>query len=695
MLFGASYYNEYLPVERLNEDIRLMKEAGFSFVRMGDSIWSQSEPREGQIDFDQFARVVDAMHEAGIKVVLMTPTYAIPPWLHRRHPEVMARYAKDQRAYYGARQNVDLTHPAYLFYAERIVRAMAERFASHPGVIGWQIDNETRHGMLHNHGVFQRFVEHLKSKFGTVDQLNEIWGLSHWSLRLTDWEDLWTADGNVNPGYDLEWRRFQAAIVTDFLAWQSAIVREYAKPGQFITQDLVGGTGLGESDRYEIAQVMDILSENPYHSTQDGLEIVDGERESRLDRSEALWIGTQGAPGLFANGDFGWSGKQTNFLITEMNGQSMGNHQQFPAYDGQWRLPVYTYISRGANGLSYWHWHSLHYGSETHIAGVLNHDFEPGRAYREVSQIGHELAQHGDTLTDLQIEADVAVLYSQDSRYAFEFQPLFQTPDKIAPDPTSYHRIFDKFYRACFDARAETAIVHPKQDFSKFPLLVLPATYIADDALLEKFAAYAENGGHLLVSFRTGYADEYARPRWKRAPGILREAAGVSYTEYSALGRALPLRAGEGDFEVPEGARAEGWADGLELEGATALAYYDHPHFGRFPAITTKTFGKGRVTYIGTVPNQALGRAIITWALKQSGIQPLGAEYPAQVRLSRARKADGKQVYFLSNWSWAHQQLNQLPVGGTELFSGQAATRGGTLELGPWDMKIVVEEPEA
>lgn len=690
MLFGTSYYNEYLPVQRLDEDIALMREAGFSFVRMGDSIWTQSEPREGQIDFSKFAFVVDKMHENGMKVVLMTPTYAIPAWLHRRYPEIMARYAKGDRAYYGGRQNVDITHPAYLYYAERIVRRMAAEFASHPAVIGWQIDNETRHGMLYNHGVFQKFIEYLKHKFGSVEKLNEIWGLSHWSHTLMDWEDLWTPDGNVNPGYDLEWRRFQASLVTKFLAWQAGIVREYARPDQFVTQDLVGGWGLGESDRYEIAQALDIIGENPYHSTQEGLEWPRKDSE-RMDRTGSLYIWTKGVPGLFFTGDLGRSARQSNFLVTELNAQSLGSSQQYPAYDGQWRQVAYTFISRGANALTYWHWHTLHYGSENQIVGILNHAFETGRCYREISQIGRELAQHGETLTDLQIDADVALLYSQDTRYAFEFQPLFQRPDEIAPDPNTYRRIFDAMYRACFDARAETAIVHPHQEFGQFPVLVVPTLYIADDNLLSRLISYAVGGGHLLLGFRSGYADEFARPRMQRAPGLLREAVGASYAEYSALLRPLALRNGAADFEIPETARALEWADGLELEGASALAYYDHPHFGRFPALTSQPFGKGRVTYLGTLPNPALGRAVVSWVLKQAGINPVGAGLPESVRLSRALTQDGRRLWFLTNWSWSPQTIKQLPVGGTDLFTGQLIPLGSTFDLVPWDIRILIQ----
>lgn len=698
MLFGGSYYHEYQPYERLSEDVWMMQEAGISFQRVGDSIWSLCEPVEGCFEFDWLTRVLDALHGADIEIILTTPTFAIPPWLHRKHPEIMARYSSDARAYYGGRQNMDITHPTYLYYAERIIREFLSRFARHSGVVGFQVDNETGTGMLHNHDVIERFREHLKEKFGDVGTLNELWGLTYWSHRLGDWEDLWApegrsrhgtgASGNTNPGYDLEWRRFQSSLTTEFLTWQTGIVREYASPEQFITQDVVGGHGRGDSDLYQVAQTVDILAINSQHATQDGLELPADDSTLGLPhwQESGVWA-------LYFKGDLGRSGRQSNFLVTETNPLSIGGSSwNFPAYDGQWRMAAYTYIARGANAVGYWHWHSLHYGHETYSHGILNHDLAPNRCYREIGRIGHELREHGDLLTDLQPDSDVAFLYSQDSKYAMEFQPPLLRPGHAEPDPHSYQRIFNAFYRAFFDARAQATIVHPPQDFEHFPVLVVPALYIADDTLLDRLLRYAEQGGNLVLSFRTGYADEHARARWQRAPGALRTAAGVSYNEYSNLTSPLDLRSGDGDLPLPAGAGAEAWADGLELEGAAPLAYYDHLHFGRFPAITSQSFGDGRVTYVGTLPNPVLGQALSGWVLSKADIQLLSTGLPEPIRVSTATARNNERLWFFSNWSPYQQTIAPLPVAGVELLGGAPVEVGDTTLLDPWDVKIVVAQ---
>jgi glyoxylase-like metal-dependent hydrolase (beta-lactamase superfamily II) len=248
----------------------------------------------------------------------------------------MARYGQDRRAFFGARQNMDFTHPAYRYHAGRIICALVSRFAAHPVVIGWQIDNETGTGMLYNPNVFLRFVDHLKGKYGTAERLNEFWGLNYWSHRIYDWAELWTPDGNTNPSYDLEWRRFQSALTTEFLSWQTQIVREYARSDQFITQDLVGGFGRPDSDRYQVAQVVDILSENPYHTMQAGLALPENDAE----RISGEWMPSDGAWALWCNGDFGRSGRQTNFLVTEVNAYAAQHSLAYEESGRQWIMEI-------------------------------------------------------------------------------------------------------------------------------------------------------------------------------------------------------------------------------------------------------------------------------------------------------------------------------------------------------------------
>jgi len=234
ILYGAAYYHEYMPTDRLAEDLKLMKESGMSVVRVGESTWSLFEPREGEFDFAWMDRIIDGLHANGIKVILGTPTYSMPAWLWHKHPEVLVDYEKGGKAYYAIRQNMDITNPTFLFYSERVIRKMMEHYAKHPAIIGYQVDNETTSYGVNNYDFHISFVNYLKKKFGTTENLNKIWGLNYWGMTMNDWDEFPTRDGVTNTAYKMEWERFKRKAVAYYLTWQSEIVAEYRRPDQFI-----------------------------------------------------------------------------------------------------------------------------------------------------------------------------------------------------------------------------------------------------------------------------------------------------------------------------------------------------------------------------------------------------------------------------------------------------------------------------
>ena len=323
------------------------------------------------------------------------------------------------------------------------------------------------------------------------------------------------------------------------------------------------------------------------------------------------------------------------------------SHSNFPAYEGQWRQAAWALVARGARMVEYWHWNSIHFGNETYWLGVLNHDGEPGRCYDEVKRIAGEFNRAGADVVDLVPDADVAVLYSPESKWAMEFQPPLAEEADITPDRNSYGRIVARFYEGLFGAGLQTDIVYRKQLagdaetlVARWPVLVVPGLYVADDVLLDLLDGYARAGGHLVLGFRSGYADDEARPRTDVMPGRLREAVGASYGEYTNLVAPVPLSAGGADagFELPEGAAATAWADALVPEGAETLLGYEHPHLGRWAAVTTHAHGGGRVTYVGTLPDRALAVALGKW-LRPS--PDAWAERPDTVTVTSARNPAG------------------------------------------------------
>src|ERR687897_85766 len=609
VLFGAAYYHEYQPAPRLDADLDLMTGAGFSVIRVGESVWSTWEPEEGQFDLDWLAPVLDGANQRGIAVILGTPTYAVPPWLARRYPEIAGEPKTGQPMPWGSRQEIDYTHPAFKFYAERVVRKIISRYADHPAVIGYQVDNEPGLLLFHNHGVFQRFVDELRHRYQTVAALNDAWGLVYWSHRLSTWADLWTPDGNWQPQYDLAWREFQAKLTTEFIAWQAGIVREYAREDQFVTTCI--SYDRPTVDDASLTAAFDVTAGNPYYAMQDALAVP-----STMATPQG-WT-TSGAWSLFLSADRMFASKQAPFLITETNAGAIGGSStNFPAFDGQWRQAAWAFVARGAEMIEYWHWHTNHFGAETYWIGILPHDQQPGRVYAELSRLGADFEKASSRVVGLRPDAQIGLVYSARSKWGLAFQAAFPQPGKghmvWSPhdtDKRSYHRIFEAFYRGTFDAGVPARLIHdvqlvgpdgdrllePAAVAAELPVLVVAGLLVANDDLLTWLRDYAAAGGHLVLGPRTAYGDDEGRARTDVKPARLAEAAGVRYQEFSNLTQPLPVVAETDVMILSDGATATDWIDGLINDRAKVIVGYDHPHFGRFPGVVSTEHGNGRIT---------------------------------------------------------------------------------------------------
>jgi beta-galactosidase len=705
VLFGAAFYPEYLAAGRLETDLDLMQQAGFNVIRVGESVWSTWEPQDGVFELEWLAPVLDAAHQRDIDVIVGTPSYAVPPWLRSRYPETTAERSTGVPIPYGHRQNVDYSNPTYRGMVERLVRRIVARYAGHPAVIGWQVDNEPGLELPHNRAVFDGFVDELRRRYGDVQTLNDRWGLSFWSHRISAWDELWPPDGNTDPPYDLAWRRYQARLTTEFIEWQASLVRSLARPDQFVTTCLA--LGRPALDPVAVGRVLDVAAANIYYPMQDGLAYPDADDSPAL---RPMWMPTGGGvPALVLQADIARGVRGGPFLVTETHATSIGEHSvTYPPYDGQLRLAAWTLLSRGARMIEYWHWHTIHFGNEAHWGGILGHSLMPGRIYEEVARLGAELRQAGLSLDGIQPEAQVALLVSPASRWALEFQPMLTVPGSSQPDRRSYGRILGAFSRGFFDVGVGTAAVQPEQlpddpaDFvSRHPVLVVPALYVASDELLAWLAEYAANGGNLVLTVRTGYADDEGRIRAEVMPGRLARPAGVRYLEATNLAGAIPVwaagslsAAAVGDGSRPGRPHATGWVDCLVPDDAEALAWYVHPHLARWPAMTTHQHGRGRVTYVGTVPDRAFARAIAAWAAETSLPEDPWRHLPEPVTRAGALTAAGEPLHVLSNWGWEPQTI-VLPAAACSLLTDQRHAAGDRLELGAWDLVVLVEEGAA
>ncbi|GAA2934817.1 beta-galactosidase [Microbacterium luteolum] len=678
---GTAYYNEYLPdPSRLTTDLRLMVEAGITCIRVGESVWSTWEPRDGEFDLEWLAPVLDGAAAHGIDVILGTPTYAVPPWLSRLHPELAVVRKDGSSVPWGGRQEVDFTSEVFRGYAERVIRAVLGRYGRHPAVIGVQVDNEAGLHLIHNAHVVARFRRWVAERYGDVETLNREWGLAYWSHRISDWDELWAPAGNTTPAYDLAWRRFQAELTAEFIGWQAGIARE------LVADDTVLTTCIAYQrpamDDVAVGAHLDIASGNAYYLAQDSL---DYERE---------WAGGQwyadDVPQLILSADRMRATRQAPFLVTETGAASIGAASLTrPPYDGQLAQAAWLLVARGARLVSYWHWHTLHSGAEVHWGGILGHDLQPGRVYDEIAEIGRQFAVASGWLADAVPDADIGIVYAHDSEWMMAFEPPLAAPGG-APDRGSYARIVGAFGRAAIDAGLQVEYVNERQLtdagelLSRYPTLIAAGLIAASDRTLEILAEYARLGGRLVVGPRTGYADDQGRMRAVTAPAVLGPLAGVAYREFAAPPTPVPL---ERDGTVVGEAR--GWIDALEPDQADVLLGYRHPHYGRWAAVTRRSVGEGTITVVGTLPDRSSLAGVIAESAPPPRSSGMFGDRPRSITAHSLTGVRGR-VWVLHNWSGRAQTIRPERAV-SSVLDGAAHDAGALVELDSWDVRVWCE----
>lgn len=687
-LFGAAYYAEYMPCPRTAKDMRLIKQAGMNVIRIAESTWSTWEPRENEFDFSTLHEMLNAAETEGLQVIIGTPTYAIPSWLEKKYPEIMAENSTG-RLPYGHRQLFDLTNPDYLRYAERIIRRLMEECAGHPSVIGFQLDNETHTAGDLSPDNQKRFVAQLREKYPDIREFNREFGLDYWSNRVDDWGAFPDVRGTINGSLSAAYKRYLREEVTKFLHWQAGIVREYMRPGQMITHNFdysweecsVGLQPL--VDQKEAAECMDIAGCDIYHRMQDDLD---------------------GATIAFG-GAVARSLKKDNYIVLETEAQGRVGWLPYP---GQLRLSAYSHLANGASGILYWNWHSIHNAIESYWKGVLSHDLTPGAIYEELSSFRREMQPLEKKLINLKKENRAAILVNRQSLVGLDEFPV----SDAEPDRYSYNHLLRQMADACHRLNLEYDLVYPEDELSGYSLLMAPSLYSADEELIGKLRKYVSDGGHLFMTCRSCFADDELKIYHDAQPHGLTDVFGMTYDRFT-IPRNVGLRlisASDGDSLKPEDKNmgraediifpTEGWMELLRPATAETKAVYDHPVW-KNAALCQNRFGDGTATYLGCITDLAGLTAIIKELAAKAGIS-LYAAFPL-IRKTGINSEGNRITYYLNYSSAASAFLYEgnggkilldSPSSGQE-HSGAPASiqKGDSITVAPWDLIIIEEKP--
>ena len=681
LYFGAAYYSEYLPYDRVEKDMEMMEKAGMNVIRIAESTWSTLEPQEGVYDFTHIDRMLNAAACHHISVIVGTPTYAVPTWLVKKYPDILA-ITQNGRERYGHRQNMDITNPDYLSHAERVIRVLMEHVKDVPHVIGYQLDNETKSYGTAGPRVQAMFVDYLKENFPDINDFNHEFGLDYWSNRVNDWDDFPDVRGTINQSLAAEFCKFQRSLVTKFLSWQADIVREYKRDDQFITQNFdfdwtTHSIGYqSQVDQYDASRCMTVAGADIYHPSNE--ELTGAE--------------------ITVCGNISRSLKKDNYLILETEAQGLTPWLPYP---GQLRMQAYSHLSCGADSVMYWHWHSIHNSLESYWKGVLSHDFSENETYREAVVIGNEWKKIGSHLKNLKKENKIAIMLDNASLTGFTQFPLENA------GANGYNTVMRWFSDALYRLNIEYDMISSKErDFSSYECLIVPALYSAPESLLLALDSYVRNGGHLITTFRSGFSDEYLKIYPDMQPHILHECLGLHYDQFTHPHHVdiVPVQsdvmaAAQKHFSHPDDSAfsltssACEWMELITCDTAVPVLKYSHPAYERYAAAAKNQYGNGSTLYFGTMfENDELLESVLLSFLHETGfsggdLSSDAPHYPLIVK--RGINDSGKELCYYLNYSKDPVSVTHHGKNGVELISEAAIVCGDKIDLGGWGVAVV------
>ena len=658
---GVAYYPEQWPEERWPVDAQLMAEAGLRFVRMAEFSWSKLEPRQGELDFGWLDQALSVMSATDLDVVLGTPTAAPPAWLIAEHPDILP-VDRDGRVFpFGHRRHYCPNNATFREETRRVVDALAARYGTDERVIAWQIDNELS-GRCYCARCEVAFREWLEQRYGSLDELNALWGTAFWSQTYGSWEQIGVPPaGEVplpegfmraspSPAHALDYFRFCSDSFVQYQQLQIDVIRRHSELP--ITHNLMG-FGFDEIDYQQLAREHDFLSWDNY---------------PLLGRDDG-WVG----PALSCDAARGL--KDVPFWVMEQQVGPLGWETIRTPRSGQMRLHTYQVVAHGAEAVSYFRWRSARFGTEQHWYGVLDHDGRPNRRLRELTELARELQGLDSLLAETVPDTQAAIVYDYDARFALEVQPT--NPALAHVDAVRAH------YGALRRQGVDVDLLAPTADLSRYALVSAPSLYVVDEALAAHLRSYVDGGGLLVLGPKSAFKDRTNAVPERPLPAWLDELAGLEVTDIASFleGRSVALEPAAG---MSANATFYGWFEELSLQGARPLYRYRDGDFAGSAAIAVDRVGAGQVVYIGGVATDETLVDFYAWLAREAQLDTFVA--PADVEVVRLRKADGTKLLFLLNYS---DEERVIPVPGEPSSHIDGTLDEGSLVLEPFGVALL------
>ncbi|MFF3491607.1 beta-galactosidase [Streptomyces sp. NPDC002795] len=599
--YGADYNPEQWSREVWADDIRLMREAGVNVVSLAIFSWARIQPTADTWDFGWLDEIMDLLHAGGIGVDLATATASPPPWLTAAHPEILPVTASGETLWPGARQHWRPTSPVFREHALRLVRRLASRYADHPALVAWHVNNE-----LGCHNVYdysddaaRAFRLWLRRRYTTLDALNDAWGTAFWSQRYSDWEQLLPprlAASHPNPTQQLDFKRFSSDALKDHLLAERDILRELS-PETPVTTNFMVMPGTKGMDYADWAGEVDFVANDHY--------VIPGPQA----RDELSFS---------ANLTSGIAGHRPWFLMEHSTSAVNWQPVNLPKKPGELARDSLLHVAHGADAVCFFQWRQSAAGAEKYHSAMLPHAGADSELFHSVVELGGTLDALAPIAGSGREPARVAILFDWDSWWASE-------QDSHPSSRLDYHREALDWYSALLrlGIRADVVPAH-HADLSAYDVVIASVLHVVPQSLGKELTRYVEGGGHLVTTYFSAIVDENDHVWLGGYPGALRDVLGIRIEEFG------PLLDGD-RVDLDNGTTGSLWTDRISVTGTDVevLAGYRTGTYASRPAVTRRGTGRGSASYVSTRLGVDGLTVLLPELLAPAGV---GSELPEQAR---------------------------------------------------------------
>lgn len=668
---GVCYYPEHWDKSLWQEDLHRMKAAGIGTIRIAEFAWSIFEPEEGVFSFDFFDPFLDLAESEGMKVIFGTPTAIPPVWLTEKYPEVLNSRKDGVLFRHGMRRHYNYNSKKLHQLASRIVRKVAEHYAKRRCVVGWQIDNELNCEVkeYYSESDTLAFREYLKEKYETLDALNQAWGAVFWNQTYNDWSQVYvprpTINDMCNPHVVLDFTRFISDSAIRFCKMQSDILREYVKPGDFITTNGM----FGNLDNHRMADTcLDVYTYDSYPNFAYCMKEDPRNNRNLNDRkwSRNLMEVRSICP---------------HFGIMEQQSGANGwnTHAEAPApKPGQLILWAMQSVMHGADFVNFFRWRTATKGTEMYWHGILDYDNCDNRKLAEVKAF-HTRIQAINEVAGAEYVAPLALVRDYDNIFDAQLDVWHgrvseSSEIEIFVASQLTHTPMDVVYML---ESTET------QELLKYKALIYPHAEILTDRTCAVLEEYVRRGGCLIVGARTGQKDINGQCVMRTMPGLLSELTQTTVKEFTLVGPADDAVAADWNgVQIEAGV----FNDILEPAGpdAKVLArYHEGPYYAGEAAVIETKVGEGRVLHFGGTFTRSNAHSFLEYA---GVLEPFSGivEAPGECEVALRRKGSAEYLFVL-NYDKAPKEV-LLKKDMVDMDFGENVT--GTVTLPPYGTKV-------